>query len=68
MGIKTLGGGATCVQLPSELPEFSQVASPSLHTHHHNLSMDKPFAIDEYRPMRVAIIGAGASGILAGIR
>lgn len=26
------------------------------------------FSIDEYRPMRVAVIGAGASGILAGIR
>ena len=26
------------------------------------------FSIDEYRPMRIAIIGAGASGILAGIR
>ena len=26
------------------------------------------FSIDEYRPMKVAIIGAGASGILAAIR
>lgn len=26
------------------------------------------FSIDEYRPMRIAVVGAGASGILAGIR
>ena len=26
------------------------------------------FAIDEYRPIRVAVIGAGISGIVAGIR
>jgi len=26
------------------------------------------FAIDEYRPLRVAVIGAGYSGVIAGIR
>lgn len=26
------------------------------------------FNVDEYRPMRIAVIGAGASGIVAGIR
>ena len=26
------------------------------------------FSVDEYRPMKVAIIGAGASGIIAAIR
>ena len=26
------------------------------------------FAVDEYRPIRVIVIGAGFSGILAGIR
>ena len=26
------------------------------------------FAMDEYRPIRVAVIGAGISGIVAGVR
>ena len=26
------------------------------------------FSVDEYRPMKVIVIGAGAGGILAGVR
>lgn len=33
-----------------------------------DLSKMAEFSIDEYRPMRVVVIGAGMSGVAAGIR
>ena len=42
----------------AKIPDVSQ----------NDLSGMHGFSIDEYRPMKVVIIGAGFSGILAGIR
>lgn len=57
--------------------ELDHTEAPNVNGTHVNLSTDHVehdgyqlanFAIDEHRPVRIAVIGAGYSGILAAIR
>lgn len=50
-----------------QTPVANNVTAPSHDTPTQQFKLGG-FAIDEYRPLRIIVIGAGYSGIIAGIR
>ena len=63
-----MSGGGLSQPQSTVPPSNMEVGGGDIPRRNNPFSLGEGFAIDEYKPIKVIVIGAGFSGILAGIR